>query len=498
MKHIFIDTNFFIQCQVPQNISWLDLFNASDLIQLLILRTVQVEIDRLKQDGNQRRSKRARKANELIRKIILAEGEKITIKQNSPFIEMTVPPATKASTRLPDFIDSTRADDQIIAEIIGFKESCQGGEVYLLTHDTNPLLTAKRCGIECLIIPDNWLLPPEPNSKDKKIAELEKYIIELRKVTPEIKIEAEYQSVKDTKEIQKIVTIYQKLKENELEDIIGRIKIKHPSKIDFNEKDNIQPSTPEMNYFISAISNYPQKKYIPPSEQEIEKYLKEDCPKWTLSLKKYIKNIPVFYEDKSRKIPVAFSLENYGNVPADNALIEFKAHGGILFLRKDEDDEKTEQEVITSFPMPPTPPIGKREMIHNSFLDSLGSLASLNRLSAFPFEDRFLSKNVDLFREKEKDRNSFYYKTGKYGPPADSIIFQCEEFRHKIDPEIFHLHIVVPPSVISGSDQCVSATFSSKNLHEPVKHLIKIHISVKQENSSQKVLDFLQSANHIN
>jgi predicted ribonuclease YlaK len=163
VKILFPDTNFFIQCREGSQLNWSKLFPDEQNIVLVIPKAVADEIDRQKQDGNTRRAKKARKANSFFREIILSEEGRVKIKDKKPTVEATFSPPDLESCSLPNFLDLGRNDDQIIAEILRYKATKPGQEPSLLTHDTNPLRTAKLCGLSFVVIPDEWLLEAEPD-----------------------------------------------------------------------------------------------------------------------------------------------------------------------------------------------------------------------------------------------------------------------------------------------------------------------------------------------
>ena len=47
----FVDTNFFLQCKNYSEINWSEITSDKEII-IIITRPVQIEIDRLKNDGN--------------------------------------------------------------------------------------------------------------------------------------------------------------------------------------------------------------------------------------------------------------------------------------------------------------------------------------------------------------------------------------------------------------------------------------------------------------
>src|SRR5260221_7173731 len=77
-KILFPDTNIFLQCKALNELQWSDAIDA-DEIELLIGAPVQDEIDRLKNDGNQRRARRARDTNRLFRDVLASTDESLLV-----------------------------------------------------------------------------------------------------------------------------------------------------------------------------------------------------------------------------------------------------------------------------------------------------------------------------------------------------------------------------------------------------------------------------------
>ena len=73
-------------------------------------------------------------------------------------------------------LDLSVADNRIVDEALSYAASNPGVDLVFLSHDTAPILTAKRHGLPVFVIPDGWLLPPEPDPRDKRIMELERKV----------------------------------------------------------------------------------------------------------------------------------------------------------------------------------------------------------------------------------------------------------------------------------------------------------------------------------
>src|SRR4029079_8407999 len=111
------------------------------------------------------------KASSFIRKVVLAENFELTIRDANPRVTVALPDNRQAASGHPA-LDLSRADDRLIAEALSFQAAHPDKRVELLTHDTSPLLTARQCVLQFSIIPDDWLLPPEPDLRDKRLADL--------------------------------------------------------------------------------------------------------------------------------------------------------------------------------------------------------------------------------------------------------------------------------------------------------------------------------------
>ena len=494
MKVIFLDTNIFIQCRDIEQLPWGGLFEKEEHIILVIPRTVQEEIDRFKQEGKSRRAKRARKANSFIRKVILSEDTKILIKDEKPLIEISFSPPMSNDCRLPAFLDLSRPDDRIIAEILRYRNKYPDHDVSILTHDTNPLLTAKRCGLSYYIVPDNWLLPPEPDSRDKKILELDNRIRELEKNYPVIEVTSADVNGNKADRFSIEVLLYDKLTEDEIDEIIKDILQKNPMKTDFSDT-SAEESGHQIGKFntpFDGLFGY-RRKYIPPTSEEIERYQNEEYPKWIENVKKYLISLPEEFQKLTCTFSMSVKISNNGSMPAENIIIVFKALGDIYFAPPSHDDNQDKEADELIFPSPPRPPEGRWVVQENSILDSIERLNQLTRVNITPISPL---KGFPI-APKQRDRNAFYWKDGRPTVPTKTWIFECDEFRHKIEPEIFNVKILFVPNKKGNTKCAVECLISAKNLPEPVKHYINLNVSYVQVDTFAAVREYLRGLNVI-
>ena len=170
MLTIVLDTNVFIQCRPLHELPWSDLCGG-ETYSLAVTPAIMREIDKLKQDGKPRRSKRARLAASILStcdttdaRTTLSNGVELAARFDlMPAWEQE--PFTRLDRALPD--------DQLIADALML--SRLGERVLLLCGDTMPRFRAKQLGLEAIDIPDSWLLPPETDERDKELSELREF-----------------------------------------------------------------------------------------------------------------------------------------------------------------------------------------------------------------------------------------------------------------------------------------------------------------------------------
>lgn len=447
------------------------------------------EVDRLKQDGNKRRAKRARNTSSTLRKIILSDGEEITIKESEPCVVVSVSQTPESKIKLSEGLDLTRPDDRIINEALSFRNKNPDLKVRLLTHDTNPLLTAKNCGLEYIVIPDDWLLPPEPDARDKKINELETEINELKKSYPQI-----IGTLQDCNgnelsvPLNITITTYEKLSDDKVDEFISECKSRNQIVTDFNHDTHDRPYSD----LLDTMLNYPilgyQWKYRPPSDRSIEEYKNEKYPQWLEGLREYFGNLHQRLEAQERHLKIYFILTNSGSVPAEHTLLEISASEAIFLVQPKSKDNDNEKEASSAeFPESPSPPKGKwiKQDLQSNLLGTVPLINHFKQLTmpvkAFPFYDNF-EPSVLPITPKPRDRNAFYWKNKKLSKLSTLWEFECDEFRHKVDSEVFEIEIFNPndKSLATGA---IKFRVTARNLPKPFQLTLPVRINYEKGNT---------------
>lgn len=483
MKTLFLDTNVLIQCRVLEQLPWSEISKDED-ISLLISRPVQEEIDLMKHDGNSRRAKRARAATSVFRRILLSETSKVVIQDSGPHVEVAfAPPISVKESPFP-FLDLSKIDDRIIVEAIYYRDQHPQEYVVLLTHDTQPMVTSKQCGLTVIAVPDTWLLPPEPDSRDKRIIELESRLQKLGNNYPIIKIAFKDMNDDDLHVACFNVMCYPSLGSQEIEELTKLVVKRNPITTEFAQQTPINNQTKKtVNLFnINVIPG----RLAPPSEEEIRKYTEELYPKWVEDVKNFFKSFPSKMELPTREHMFYVSINNDGYAPAENVLVEFSLSGGLFLMPIDDKDNRTETSPL-ELPKPPMPPRGR--WVHS--LSAFASMVTNARAQMYPWENNLnVPRDFSFYQPKKHDKNAFYWKPNKPARPMTTWGFECDEFRHKIEPEVFKIRIGVP-DVERPVNAILECRVSARNLHDPVVNSLPVKVNYEKQNSFNTVINIL-------
>ncbi|MDP2754408.1 MAG: PIN domain-containing protein [Nitrospirota bacterium] len=486
MKVFFLDTNFFLQCRDLEQLPLKEVSQDADELLLLIPRPVQEEIDDMKQNGKGRRSERSRKTSSFFRKIIFSEGTKMTIRESGPKVEITFSPPMNPKRKPHDILDLSKSDDRIIEEALAFKAENRDADVAILTHDVNLLLTAKRCGLLFVVIPDSWLLQPSPDHRDKKIAELELRLQHLEKSYPQIDISLYDAGGKQFNSLSIQAIRYENLTEAELKELMIEMQTRYPVVTAFDKSEPTE-NPYRLLPFVTGLIEY---SYMIPSESEIKEYQEIKYPDWLKKVKDFIISIPTKLEQMSHQVEISFMVTNSGSVPAENVIVEFEAKGG-LFIGMPSKDAQKSVNFLSQFPAPPAAPKGRwvqRKAKILSLMENMVQPLTLPASKKFLFEN--FNKNL---MPVPKDRYTFYWKPRRPDGNVPIWTFECEEFRHQGEPEDFFMRVIVPSetTIEKGALIC---QITAKNLPKPITYILPIKVEYPFINAVEKIRQILNQA----
>lgn len=470
MRVLFLDTNIFLQCQPLRDLPWHEL-SPKDDIMLVVPRSVQDELDKLKQDGNGRRAKRARLACTFLREIVLSGEMARVLRERDPKVQVCLRrrnPVTETAS-IPSDLDMSEADDRIIADLIAFRSADPDSAGELLTYDTGPMVTAHYLGLPCVPIPEGWLLPPETDERDKKILQLEKELSLYKKSAPEILISANDGSGSDIEEVLFPVTIYRDLKLDEIGSYLDMLRRRYPAASEFGDKESCKAA-------LSMITIY-----RPPSKREIARYNDEEYPSWEEQTKSVLQSLPAYLESQAEQTTIFFAIGNQGSVPAENVIVEFEAVGGILLASRAEIEERESLTEVV-LPDPPQPPQGTWTQ------SSVIYAAALQSQPIWPLPSHIPDRLYPAAPNPPRDRNRFHWKTEE----PTKHVFECDEYRHQGQNEIFRLTLAASREG-AAENGAIKCTVTARNMPRPVCRTIRVSVKRSYCDTSEAALALVRA-----
>jgi hypothetical protein len=293
MKHIFLDTNIFLHFKPFDQINWKSI-TGSDSYVILIAPTIVNELDKHKYSSNKRLSKRA--------KSMLTKIDGLMDKAQD-FIQF-IYSRPKDSTYDDFGLSRGDQDDSLLATILEYKVSNTDSDVVLITFDSGPRFKAKSLNIQSLKMPEDMLLPEEPDESEKQIKALQKENLELKNRIPKVAL-----SFKNGETLlkQTVKPIFID-KRSFIDKALQNIQSKHTPAVKAPEVNNNN-----LYFNMGAISN----AFNSITEEQINNY--------NLSLDRFYREYTMFLTEKyehldflNHSIEIKLYLTNLGTAPAED------------------------------------------------------------------------------------------------------------------------------------------------------------------------------------
>lgn len=481
--YLFPDTNLFIQCKPMNELNW-SKWNDYDEVCLIISRPVQAEIDRQKGGGNTRLAKRARATSSMFREILLSEEKYREVFSTKPTVRLYIRQDIKPNESLSDLLTYSERDDQLVGIVSSFSDPHNNKRVFLLTHDTGPMASAAMVGVEFIPIPDEWLMAPETSESDKEISKLKTEISRLKKTEPDVCINFKSHTL-DGSEINNIEKIiYSPLSDEQLSKLVEKIVENLPMETDFGNQESKKENNPTSIYDL-AMRVGMEKTFIPATNEEITNYKGERYPEWIEQCKTYLQNCHKQFNSSIISTRIGALLSNIGTRPAEDTLITFSAKGDFYICPPPYNEEKENQNLKISLPLPPKAPKG--EWKTRNLFDPLANFRDIHQhyAQAIPRQNDISS----LIHSNVRSPNEFYYQN-RPTIPVKTFSLECEQWRHQGDEELFLTDLFFAPSIgkISGA---LEIKIHASNMADPVSENKPVRITIKEISVFERAEDLV-------
>ncbi|MHC8305127.1 PIN domain-containing protein [Pseudomonas sp. PB3P13] len=459
--YVFPDTNVLVQCKQLGELDWNALGKFSEIV-LILARPVIGEIDHQK-GGVGRLAKRARTANGLLRRLLDEDTIKIPTKTRGIEVTLRSGDDLRASADLVDQLDYSTADDKLVGTVHKYLLDNPNHQVLFLSHDTGPLMTAKRLRVPFQRVPDSWLLSLETDDEQKQIKFLQEELKRSERREPECQIE-----FLAAPWILKIPR-YRALTERQIDALVQRLKHRHPCETEFETE-----APPRSPYEIAAVQ---LKRFVPVSAEQIRAY-EDSYQHWVEAVSTFFRTFNEKFGVLSALPTIEIALINVGTSPARNVEVRVEVCGGRFSIFAP--STKMEKIIETPLSLPPVPLVPKAQ-----WKEQFAFGAAL-----LPHSFNISPTNHDLLRPlSAPDPNKFYWKDGRPTEPVQKVSRECAEWRHHDDKELVRLRLAPSQSAELLND-AIKVTIRASNLSQPVQSIQAIRFEYEE-------LDLLAEAEEL-
>ena len=445
----------------------------------MVCRTVQRELDNIK-NTNSDRAPRARRVLNEIRDMILENRDYTIVNSSKPIVKLCIYRQSHASPELKDSLDYSKSDDELVGYAHRYSQE-HDTDVTVLTHDTGPMMSASSIGLGCTSVPDQWLIGSQQDSKTTEVASLRARIRELERREPQIKLEFVGSRHNADEAIEIDYPLYEPISPSQIDRHLAEIADISPVQAEFG----LHPKEDSAIFLLPKAGGL--QPYIPPTNDEIIQYRDVDYPRWLNECESYLSNLHLMLQ--ARQSPPCFQLaaSNLGSVPAHDVLITFAAHGQFQLRVEpysDADKIDCESDPNEDLPKPPKAPEGR-------WTGSFDHISGLTDLFTSPTHDISSlvaqlpdsSLHTAYIHPQGTDPNSFYYKPGRPIEPTDSFSLECKQWRHRTEKELFRGLICVDLDNLD-LDGTIVCEVHAENLSRPVRAHLRVHLRANRVNAN--------------
>ncbi len=344
-KVVFLDTNVFLHYQPFDQIHWLKVLNAPEIMIVIPPVTIR-ELNRHKELHS--RSQVKERAGTVIRKLhtLFVSGSPAHVRDG---VEMRLEDRDPTIDFEAFQLNHDIQDDQLIASIIMLKNEEPGAEVILITFDAGLTLMAKarRLSISTTMLPDNLKLAEEPDPNQLHIRELEQKIRALELKIPQLSLTFEDGNKHATYVLQPPVELTQEELAIKLQLLEEQYPKQQYPKLNYQPKKQIGNMPEQLASIAEAIASVNAFYYgIFLPSADIDRYNTE-LDKFYQTYAEYVRSDVSFQNLKHRSIKLSLLVANDGTAPAED--VDVFMHFPDVF-------ELMDERGFPKHPIPPDPP----------------------------------------------------------------------------------------------------------------------------------------------
>lgn len=437
---VFVDTNCFLQLRDLKDLPWADLLPGVSHIEIMVVPAVIDELDAKKIDGKERIRNRARAAN----KLILAASEqapmRMMLKEGPVTVAFNVVDVDPTDwTRHPK-LDPTRADDVLVAQAL---EAPCDSERCLLSHDSGPLVKARRLGLKALSPPGGWLLPDTVDDDRKQLQQLKRENEQLKARYPKI-VTGWGNAVVPLDAVVVEQLIVPELGETAVRALLARCKSQWPmATATFSAVSGLSIGEDDTS---GAFTHGAYESYVAKHQT-------------------FMAGLPDVFLKLHQRVAAAsrigqadFFLRNDGSATAERLIATYAASDGWRVVTNEKDAQELKRTPIA----PPDPPLTP----HQSDVASRARRAD-QAGAVFP--------RLSGAAAERRDPESFYWNSGHMFD-SDTGTLECSEFRAKRQ---FECEIWLYPTGSPPQEGRLHLDIHGHNLSDPIEAILPLRYTAR-------------------
>ena len=423
----------------------------------------------------------------MLRTLITGECDHILICEGQPIVRLYLDGPGKPSSELDEILDYSKPDDEFVGHTYRYMKEHAAEEVILLTHDTGPMLTAKNLSINYRKIPDDWLIGSQQESANAETARLRQRVRELEQQEPRLALAFRDKSYNPVEVIQIDHPVYEPISRSEIDECIEMIKAFVPMQTEFEQFAPERRGESSLLRTVAALRG----TYVPPTKEEVRRYQESSYPHWLSECESYLSDFHSVLQTQVPQPCYILTAANVGTRPARDALITLTAKGEVqIAVEEDIDthDPDEQQDTGERLPSPPEVPVGRWTGPFDQLSSIVGGgegLANFHR-SAVALSSgglptaSYLPEHIISSRH---DPNGFYYKPHRPTDPTDIVSLECEQWRHKSDPEDFEFLVFFDHDE-QQTDGAIQCEIHAENLTTPASLIVPVRIRTMRTSSA--------------
>lgn len=482
--YLFADCNYFYHCKSPKNDYWLDSFDTSDDIILVVTSPILREIDQHK--DMHKVSHVHKKAKELsgILGGILGAGEYHTYRESSPRVRLTLRNDLRPVRWFKKGLDYESNDHRYIGAALRFRRRYHRCDVRLLTRDNPAKAAGRTAGLHVMDVPLSWENDKGTTEEERLIQSLQAENKALRATDPSITISLIDASIlgdddPDSLGYAFIKRRFRPLSDEQIDTLMTRIERHFPIVTDYrpNPPQNNPKQSPAYQFRLLA-----KGKWIEPSDDEIRQYREVAYPDWVAEIRKQLEELHSSLAAREPKMEVGVVVDNCGTVPARSAKVSI-GFTNAFWLHVPFDQENDKHDPLTLSAPPPAPKGDWQMMRFARSMDVLQHGFAVDNLFGITRADA--SRDLSSLRiPPEKNPHGFYWGERDATEPGDYVTCLCQEWRHSEGAEAFWLDI--EPMKTPLVEGLLIVKVSAANLQRPIQNNSRFRSTILKRNVSKK------------